>query len=76
MNTAEVIDNGIRILLSRLGPVETERFIATINREKVDYTKWRQANLEEPGIHELNEEAKKYASANPMFPENKGNSVL
>jgi hypothetical protein len=33
---------GMEILNRHLGVVETERFIALIQREKFDYTKWRQ----------------------------------
>jgi len=33
---------GMEILSQHLGIVETERFIALIQREKFDYTKWRQ----------------------------------
>ena len=32
---------GIEILNQHLGVVETERFIALIQREKFDYTEWR-----------------------------------
>ena len=37
----EIISRGINCLLEKLGVVETERFIAVINREKFDYTKWQ-----------------------------------
>jgi hypothetical protein len=33
---------GIEVLNRHLGVVDTERFIALIQREKFDYTKWRQ----------------------------------
>jgi hypothetical protein len=33
---------GFEILSNNLGMVETERFIALIQREKFDYTKWRE----------------------------------
>ncbi len=33
---------GLEVLNKYLGLVETERFIALIQREKFDYTKWRQ----------------------------------
>ena len=33
---------GIDILNRHLGVVETERFIALVQREKFDYTKWRE----------------------------------
>jgi hypothetical protein len=32
---------GLEILNQHLGVVETERFIALVQREKFDYTKWR-----------------------------------
>ena len=37
----EIMNKGIRCLLEKLGVVETERFIAVINKEKFDYTKWQ-----------------------------------
>lgn len=37
---------GLEILNTHLGLVETERFIALIQREKFDYTKWRQTLFE------------------------------
>jgi len=33
---------GFEILSHHLGMVDTERFIALIQREKFDYTKWRE----------------------------------
>ena len=33
---------GVEILNQHLGVVDTERFIALIQREKFDYTKWRE----------------------------------
>jgi len=33
---------GFEVLSYNLGMVETERFIALIQREKFDYTKWRE----------------------------------
>lgn len=33
---------GLEILTKHLGIVETERFIALIQREKFDYTTWRE----------------------------------
>ena len=38
----EIKVSGLEILTRHLGIVETERFIALIQREKFDYTKWRQ----------------------------------
>lgn len=39
---AEIKTLGFNILSKELGLVEAERFIALIQREKFDYTKWRQ----------------------------------
>ncbi len=33
---------GFELLSNHLGMVEAERFIALIQREKFDYTKWRE----------------------------------
>ncbi len=38
----EIKLKGIQILAEHLGDVEVERFIALIQREPFDYTKWRQ----------------------------------
>ena len=39
---SEIKRLGFEILNQHLGMVETERFIALIQREKFDYTKWRE----------------------------------
>lgn len=41
LNTIEIIDKGLKCLSDHLGPDETELFIATILKERFDYTKWR-----------------------------------
>lgn len=42
-NTVEVIDRGMKCLSDNLGADETEIFIATILRERFDYTEWRRS---------------------------------
>ncbi len=39
---SEIKMSGFEILNHNLGMVETERFITLIQREKFDYTKWRE----------------------------------
>ncbi len=39
---AEVKATGFEILSKHLGLVDTERFISLIQRERFDYTQWRQ----------------------------------
>lgn len=42
----EIKIRGLEILNKHLGTVETERFVALIQREKFDYTKWRESLFE------------------------------
>ena len=42
---AEIKVLGFEILTRHLGLVEAERFIALIQREKFDYTQWRQSQF-------------------------------
>jgi hypothetical protein len=39
---SEIKMSGFEVLNQNLGLVETEKFIALIQREKFDYTKWRE----------------------------------
>jgi hypothetical protein len=51
---------GMSILLERLGIVEAERFVALIQREKFDYTHWRENLWENKSVQELSDAAMKY----------------
>jgi hypothetical protein len=42
MTDTEIRAQGVQILAQYLGDIEMERFIALIQREPFDYTKWRQ----------------------------------
>ena len=42
ISDTEIKLKGIQVLARHLGDVEAERFIALIQREPFDYTKWRQ----------------------------------
>ena len=44
---------GMKILIERLGMVEAERFIALMNREPYDYTKWRRDMFDGMSVREL-----------------------
>lgn len=44
---------GMRVLIDALGLIETERFLAAINREKFDYTEWRKQGLPDLSIDEI-----------------------
>ena len=53
----EIKLKGIQILAEYLGDVETERFIALIQREPFDYTKWRQGMDEDLSIEDISKKA-------------------
>ena len=53
----EIKLRGIQILAEHLGDVEAERFIALIQREPFDYTKWRQGMDEDLSIEEISKRA-------------------
>ena len=53
----EIKTKGFQLLTQHLGDVEAERFIALIQRESFDYTKWRQKLGEDLSIKELSQRA-------------------
>lgn len=62
----EIMNRGIHCLLEKLGVVETERFIAVINREKFDYTKWQQEHFDGMSSDEFNNAAVAYSKGTPF----------
>jgi hypothetical protein len=53
----EIKVQGVQILATHLGNVEMERFIALIQREPFDYTKWHQ-NLDKGlSVEEISQKA-------------------
>ena len=53
----EIKIKGVQLLTQHLGNVEAERFIALIQREPFDYTKWRQELNDDLSIEELSRKA-------------------
>jgi len=53
----EIRLKGVKILAKYLGDIEAERFIALIQREPFDYTKWRQGLDEDLSIEEISQKA-------------------
>lgn len=67
MNSSiEIMNEGINCLIRELGVVKAEEFISIINREKFDYTKWRQNLFEDMSLEKLNNAAAEYAKKNPF----------
>ncbi len=62
----EIMNREIHCLLEKLGVVETERFIAVINRERFDYTKWQRERFDDMSSDEFNSVAAAYSKKNPF----------
>jgi hypothetical protein len=61
----ELRSDGMQLLRSQLGLVESERFLTLMLREPFDYTKWRQTQWTTETIASLAEKARKQREANP-----------
>ena len=57
-----VKQEGMTILLEKLGMVDAERFISLIIREPFDYTKWRADLFDEMDVEELAQRANAYSA--------------
>lgn len=55
----EIKINGVQALTKSLGNVAAERFIALIQREPFDYTKWQRTLWEDQSIEEISRNAMK-----------------
>ncbi len=53
----EIKTAGIKVLALHLGDVEAERFVALIQREPFDYTKWRHGIDDDLSIEEISRRA-------------------
>ena len=67
-STAAVMDEGITVLLNKLGVLDTELFISTLLKESFDYTEWRKEHYAELNIDpvEFNQLAVEYDKTNPV----------
>ena len=57
MTDTEIRLKGLQILAQHLGDIEAERFVALIQREPFDYTKWRQDFDDDLSIEEISQKA-------------------
>ncbi len=53
LTDTEIKIKGLEVLVNTFGKVEAERFIALIQREPFDYTKWHQSLDEDLSIEEI-----------------------
>ena len=54
---SEIKISGLEVLSHNLGMVEAEKFIALIQRERFDYTKWRENIFEGLSGNEISKQA-------------------
>ena len=59
-STAEIMSRGMNCLMEQLGIVEAERFVATVIREKFDYTRWQQEFFDGKSPAEISLEAEAF----------------
>ena len=50
-------NEGMKVLINNLGPVEAERFISLIIREPFDYTEWQRDLFNNMSVKELSNNA-------------------
>jgi hypothetical protein len=57
MTDTEIRLKGVQILSKYLGDIEMERFIALIQREPFDYTRWREAIDTDDSLEAISQKA-------------------
>lgn len=60
----EIKQEGLKILIEKLGEIEAEKFITLILRQPFDYTKWQKGLWKDKKIEELSKEAMDYKNKN------------
>jgi len=63
-----LLDTGMNVLIEKLGLVEAERFVALMNRNRFDYTEWRQGLFEGMTLEELSKAAMEYSNTLEPLP--------
>ena len=53
----EIRAAGIQALVAALGLVDAERFVASLSRERIDFTEWRRTNLPKTSVTEPSKNA-------------------
>ena len=56
----EIRQEGMKALIQMLGMIDAERFVATLSRERFDYTEWRKTHLPEMDVEALSLIAARY----------------
>ena len=62
-STMDLLTRGMACLVKNLGVVEAEYFIAAVQRERFDYTKWQRKHFDDVDSHSFVNEAAEYAKS-------------
>jgi len=57
---AVIMNEAMKALNAALNPVEVEKFLVLINREKVDYVQWRENLWQGETLESLSEKAQRH----------------
>jgi hypothetical protein len=60
MSDSDLLNAGFECLEEKLGLVEAQRFIALVNANHFDYTKWQENLFVNMSVEELGEKAMQY----------------
>ena len=63
--TVELMTRGMDCLVKNMGIVEAAYFIAAIQRERFDYTKWQREYFDSKTKEEMDRELDAYFTSNP-----------
>ena len=61
--TVELLSRGMECLVQTMGVVEAEYFIAAVQRERFDYTKWQREHFDSMDLQTFVGNAKAYAES-------------
>jgi hypothetical protein len=61
----EIKTAGFRALFAALGDVQAEKFIALVQREPFDYTRWQRTLWPDKSIEEISQAAMNHRRADP-----------
>jgi len=57
----QIRHEGFQALFANMDIIDAEKFIALINRDRFDYTKWREKLFEGMSVEEIIEKGRKFA---------------
>ena len=67
MNDSIIFNEGMQLLIEKMGNVKAEKFVTLINKEDFDYTKWRKDLFKGMTVREISQEAMNYCK--DKYPE-------